>query len=109
MSIVDHSVSRALTGDEYPVERDRLELEFVDVERDGMSDQLFAAPFDDETILLDRDDVLGPLVNERHVEPRMGKHATNISANSACPDDFRFSQKTCLCRHSRCPPSSIQR
>ena len=76
-----------LDGDEYPVERDRLELEFVDVERDGMSEQLLAPPFDDETVLLDRDDVFGPLVHKRHVKPCMGKHAANISANRAGPDD----------------------
>ena len=87
MSIVDHSVSRAFTATNTQSKGLRLELEFVDVERDGMSDQLFAAPFDDETVLLDRDDVFGPLVHERHVEPRMGKHATNISANRAGPDD----------------------
>ena len=52
-----------------------------------MSEQLFAASFDDETVLLDRDDVFGPLVHERHIEPRMGKHAANISANRAGADD----------------------
>src|SRR5207245_7013686 len=62
-------------------------LGLVDVERLDRDRVIATGPAEAQAVLPHRLDVLGPLIDERHVVPGLGQHAADDASDRSGPDD----------------------